>query len=64
MRSLPFKRVLGQRAIALIVAQKGRRVQADNAKIADNCAQTGEAAYSANSSARVSKTAFCSLVLI
>ena len=32
-------------AIALIVAEEGRRVQADNAKIADNCDRTGEAAW-------------------
>jgi hypothetical protein len=32
-------------AIALIVVQEGRRVQADNAKIADNSERTGEAAW-------------------
>jgi hypothetical protein len=49
----PFKRVLDKarealaipQGIALIVVQEGRRVQADNAKIADNCDRTGEAAW-------------------
>jgi hypothetical protein len=31
--------------IALIVVQEGRRVQADNARIADNSERTGEAAW-------------------